>query len=353
MADVYGLRTKDVSGMVTLDTTVSSIRSVKMLAVTGNGDYNQYFSIPEITANSFVVVDALSTNGGWSPQAFWSDGLLHLRSAGRQTWQVMILSKGGEPFNAAVTYGLRSRNNNVLTQIDAVNRVLTARWGGSFEFGMYWRPGMRAQISPSFRFTFPEVIRTVERPMVFLNSEDYMMVAGFRVDGVPGHWTGWGISHVSGYYREHGLDVSDYMKMKWFLATYEENLPAAGYGVVIKGGGGEKLFSSTDNLASLSSQPSNNSFFADGEGFGGGAVYQASSRMPWVGNFDDYVLANALFSHTNIEQTENPIIVNWGGFLPGNRNILKMYAQNYAGSPATGVSANGRTLFAARPMKPL
>ncbi|MCE0935353.1 hypothetical protein N7657_30270, partial [Pseudomonas monteilii] len=63
------------------------------------------------------------------------------------------------------------------------------------------------------------------------------------------------------------------------------------------------------------------------------------------------VLANALFSCTNIQQTAQPIRTNYGGFLPGNRSILQMYCDNASGiNPLT---ANGRTLFASRPMKPL
>lgn len=355
MDTLWGHRTRDASSVVTLDTTVTAVRSVKMLTVTGNGSYNQYFSIPEITASSFVVVDSLYDNiGGWSPQAFWSDGTLHLRSAGTKTWQLMILSQGGGSFSGTGSYGIRSRNNNLLTQIDSVNRILTVRYGGAFEFGMYWRPGMRAIVSPPFSFTFPEPITTYERPMVFLNAEDYMMVSGFYVRGSPGNWTGWGISHLSGFFREHGLAVSDYMKMKWFLATYQEApAPQGAYGELVRSESGQAIFSSANNLALLNNQPSHNAFYSDGGDISGSNYNNSSARMPWTESYADYVLANALFSHTNIEQTQNPIIINWGGFLPGNRSILKMYAQNYVQSPATGISANGRTLFASRPMKPI
>ncbi|MNG11831.1 hypothetical protein D3C84_953990 [compost metagenome] len=73
--------------------------------------------------------------------------------------------------------------------------------------------------------------------------------------------------------------------------------------------------------------------------------------MSWTGSYDDYVLANALFSCTNIIQTTQPIRANFGGFLPGNRSILQMYCDN--GSGINPLTANGRTLFASRPMKPL
>ncbi|MNJ53252.1 hypothetical protein D3C77_486330 [compost metagenome] len=73
--------------------------------------------------------------------------------------------------------------------------------------------------------------------------------------------------------------------------------------------------------------------------------------MAWTGSYDDYVLANALFSCTNVIQTTQPIRANFGGFLPGNRSILQMYCNN--GSGINPLTANGRTLFASRPMRPL
>lgn len=59
MADLYGLRTRDAAGAITLDTTITSVRSLKMMQVVGNGQFDQYVSIPEIKAESFVVVDSL------------------------------------------------------------------------------------------------------------------------------------------------------------------------------------------------------------------------------------------------------------------------------------------------------
>lgn len=356
MAVQYGLRTKDASNVVTLDTSVTPIRSLKMMTVTGNGEYNQYFSIPEIKASSFVVVDALYDGKGytWSPQAFWTDGQLHLRAAGARTWQVIILSQGGESFESVGTYGIRALNNNIKTQLDPVNRVLSVRYAGNFEFGMYWRPGMQAQVTPGFYYQFPAPITTYERPMVFVNAVNYMMVSGFYVTGSPGNWTGWGIGHAGTFYQFHGLEVSDYMQMRWFAATYQTDTSVSDlYGATVSDAASVRLFSSSANLASLTNQPANNSFYSDGEPIESGSSYSASARMPWTGNFGDYVLANALFSLTNIEQTQNPLKANFGGFLPNNRNILKMYTENFTGSPTNPIGANGRTLFAARPVRPL
>ena len=77
MADLYGLRTRDASGVISMDTTITPIRSLKMMQVAGNGAFDQYISIPEIQAASFVVVDALFDAGEntYSPQAL---SLIHI-----------------------------------------------------------------------------------------------------------------------------------------------------------------------------------------------------------------------------------------------------------------------------------
>lgn len=357
MSGIYGARTKDASGVVTLDTSITPIRSLKMMTVTGDGSYNQYFSIPEIKASSFIVVDALykaaALDGTWSPQAFWTDGQLHLRAPGTRTWQVMILANG-EPFAAPGTYGIRASNNGNKVQIDPINRVLSVKYGGQFEFGVYKPPGGSEQYSPNFYYQFPEPITSYERPLIFLNAANYMMVSAFYVEGTPGNWVGWGIAHVGAAYRYHGMTESTYMQMRWFAATYQPPREAVGeYGIRVNDATGSRIFSSSTNLVSLANQPANNSFYNDNEPIGGGGSYTASARMAWTGSFEDYVLANALFSSTNIEQTTNPIKTNWGGFLPGNRSILKMYTSNFGGSLLNPIGANGRTLFAARPMRPL
>ncbi|MEZ1421853.1 hypothetical protein QVM55_18730 [Pseudomonas monteilii] len=351
MADLYGLRTRDASGVTTLDTTITSVRSLKMLQVAGNGAFDQYISIPEIQAASFVVVDALFDSGEYtySPQAWYSQGQLQLRQAENRAWQVMILSQGGEPFAAPGSYGIRALNNNVRTQIDAINRVLTIRYNGNFNIG-FQGPGSGSQIQwGDVNFAAP--ITTNERPLIFLNAANYMMVGNFYVKGSPGNWTGFRIKAWNNN-QAHG-DVALYpMQIKWFCASYlTPNTPAGDYGGSVKDATGARTFVTTANLSLLNGQPASNSFVQTGDPISGGAYYHPSQQMPWTGSYDDYVLANALFSCTNIQQTAQPIRTNYGGFLPGNRSILQMYCDNASGiNPLT---ANGRTLFASRPMKPL
>ncbi|MBF4211254.1 hypothetical protein EI533_26560 [Pseudomonas donghuensis] len=354
MAVQYGMRTKDAAGRVTLDTSITSIRSLKMMTITGNGQYNQTLDVPEITAESFVVVDALMDlkENTWTPQAWWTPGQLQLRAAGVTQWQLMILSQGNEPFANNGDYGVRTFNNNVKTQIDSVNRVLGIRYSGEFEFGVYWRPGMQAQIIPSFFYKFPTPITTYERPMIFLNAANYMMVGGFYVEGSPGNWTGWGIVQYGNYHAHHGLAVSDYMQMKWYCATYQSDTSVTGvYGATVRAADGSRLFSSTANIATLNSQPTATPFYNDGQPIELPGNYISSFRMPWTGQQGDYVLANALFSCTNIVQGSQPIKTNFGGFLPNDRTVLKMHTSNAGGVDA--VTPNGRTAFASRPQLPL
>ncbi|MFJ4349651.1 hypothetical protein ACIPZ5_01980 [Pseudomonas sp. NPDC089428] len=351
MADLYGLRTRDAAGAVTLDTTITPIRSLKMLQVTGNGAFDQYISVPEIQAASFVVVDTLRDGGEqtFSPQAWYSTGQLQLRQPQSLTWQVMVLSQGGEPFAAPGSYGIRASNNNVRTQIDAINKVLSIRYSGGFSIG-FQGPGSGNQVQWG-EVTFPAPITTTERPLIFLNAADYMMVGNFYVRGAPGNWTGFRIKAFNNQ-AAHGTIALYPMQIKWFCASYmAPNTDAGIYGASVRDAAGNRTFVTTANLSLLNGQPASNSFSAGGTPITGTGYYASPLQMGWTGSYEDYVLANALFSNTNIIQTTQPYRANFGGFLSGNRSVLQMYCENFDGQ--NPLSANGRTLFASRPMKPL
>ncbi|WP_286913296.1 MULTISPECIES: hypothetical protein [unclassified Pseudomonas] len=351
MADLYGLRTRDAAGVITFDTTITPIRSLKMMQVTGNNALDQYIAIPEIQAASFVVVDSLfdgGDTGSYSPQAWYSQGQLQLRRPMSRQWQVMILSQGGEPFSAAGSYGIRSSNNNVRTQIDAINKVLTVRYNGAFNLGLQGPSGSFIEWG---EVVFPSPVTTYERPLIFFNAADYMMIGSFHVKGSPGNWTGFRIKGFPSR-SAHG-DVALYpMAIKWFCASYLTPItPAGGYGASIKDAEGNRLFVTSANLSLLNSQPATNSFSTAGTPITGIGYYASPAQMSWTGSYDDYVLGNALFSSTHVGQTTQQIRANFGGFLSGNRSVLQMYCENFDGiNPA---SVNGRTLFASRPMKPL
>lgn len=351
MADLYGLRTRDASGVITLDTTITPVRSLKMMQVVGNGAFDQYISIPEIKAQSFVVVDTLADNGEytWSPLAWYSTGQLQLRQPFNNTWQVMILSLGGEPFAAPGSYGIRASNNNIRTQIDSVNQVLSVRYNGRFNIG-FQGPGSASQIEWA-DVTFPAPITTFERPLVFLNADNYMMVGNFSVKGSPGNWTGFRLKAWNNQ-PAHGDTALYPMYINWYCASYQAPTSAVGaYGASVKNAAGVRTFVTTANLSLLNGQPASNSFALSGNPIVAGPSYSPGFQMAWTGSYQDYVLANALFSATNIGATGQPFRENFGGFLPGNRSVLQMYTYNGGGT--NPVTPNGRTLFASRPMKPL
>ncbi|WP_085664725.1 hypothetical protein [Pseudomonas sp. B5(2017)] len=351
MADLYGLRTRDAFGAITLDTTITSVRSLKMMQVAGNGGFDQYISIPEIQAASFVVVDALYNGSDltYTPPAWATPGQLQLRQPGTLTWQVMILSQGGEPFAAPGSYGIRASNNSIRTQIDSVNQVLTVRYSGGLNIG-FQGPGSANQIQYG-NVTFPQPITTYERPLIFLNAENYMMVGNFFVTGTPGNWTGFRIKAYN-HQGAHGDTALYPMTIKWFCASYmTPNTTVDMYGASVRDASGNRTFVTTANLALLNGQPANNSFVNAGAPITGISYYASSAQMGWTGSYSDYVLANALFSCTNVVQTTQPIRTNYGGFLPGRRDVLQMYCENFDG--VNPLSVNGRTLFASRPMKPI
>ena len=352
MAIQYGLRTRDAAAAVTLDTTVTPIRSLKMMTVTGNGAFDQYISVPEINAGSFVVVDTLEDRNEFtfSPQAWYSPGQLHLRQPRTMTWQLMILSLGSDVPAAGGAYGIRTYNNNTLTQIDAVNRVLSVRYNGVFNIG-FQGPNSGTQIDWG-DVTFPAPITTYERPLVFLNAADYMMVGNFSIKGGPGNWTGFRLRAWNNQ-TFHGPTALYPMWINWYCASYlAPTSPAGAYGASVRDAANNRTFVTTANLALLNSQPAADKFVLTGTPITRPNYYAPSAQMPWTGSPAAYVLANALFSCTNIGQTTQPFRANFGGFLPGNRSILQMYCDN-ATSGVDPLTSNGRTLFASRPMKPL
>lgn len=347
MAAVYGLRTKDASGVVTLDTSITPIRSLKMLQVTCSGSFEETFPVPEIKSDSFVVVDALrfgTPTTTWSPQAWFSTGQLTIRRGGNETWQVMVLSSAGAPYAAENEYGIRTVNNNLRSQIDPVNRILNVMYKGSFTF-----PSWANKDQPVLNgYDFPTPITTQERPLVFLNGPGHLMLQFFYVLGSPGNWTGWRVSKYM--HSDFGPVWLEAMQVDWFVASYSASPTAAGaYGATVSDSSGVKIFTSTNNITQLNSQPSSNSFVVAGNPITGVSYYMSSCQMPWTNNASDYFLANAVLSVTLVSGagTASPWRETVAGFLNGRRDMLQAYTNNSNG--INPVDPNGRTLFAARP----
>lgn len=347
MAALYGLRTKDASSRVTLDTASTPIRSLKMLQVTCDGSFEQTFSIPEIKSDSFVVVDRLapasSPTTNWSPQAWYSPGLLTIRRGFNETWQVLVLSSGGAPFTAVGQYGVRSVNNNIQSQIDSVNRVLNVMYQGSFTF-----PSWANRDQPFLNgYDFPTPITTYERPLVFVNGPGHLMLRDFYVQGSPGNWTGWRVAKYM--HPDFGPVWLEAMQVDWFVGSYSASPVSVGaYGATVSDASGVDIFTSTNNIVRLNSQPTTTSFIVAGSPIVGAGYYAASCQMPWTNNVGDYFLANALLSPTYVPAgTTSPWLATIAGFLNGRRDMLQAYTENYGA--INPVDPNGRTLFAARP----
>ncbi|MDM9593651.1 hypothetical protein QU617_10040 [Pseudomonas guariconensis] len=340
MAAQYGFRTRDASGAITLDTSVTPLRSIYTTQVQGNGAWDQYFSIPQIKAGSFVVVQSPIVNMSSGVEAWWSPGTLHLRRAQSLKWTVKVLSYGDAP-DATTKYGIRARNDNNLVQIDNVNKVMSVAGSGSFQIG---RRGPGDYITTG-RGNFPAPITTIEEPYVFLRSDTGMMVCKYRVLGSPGAWTGF---TVDGWFG--GSFANLLYTVHWMVGSATPSGAEGDYGIRIRNGSGERTFNSNDNLILLSGgAPSSDRFSVAGSDVVIGSVLWSSFQMPWTGSANDYFLASTLLS--TFDDGAN-VYDNPAGFLVGNRNVLQAYSGSYTSSTnASGV--NGRTLFAGRPMRPL
>lgn len=340
MAVQYGGRTRDASGVVTLDTSVTALRSIYTTQVQGNGAWDQYFSIPQIKAGSFVIVQSPNASEIVGVEAWWSPGTLHLRRAYSARWIVRVLSYGDAP-DATTKYGIRARNENNLVQIDNVNKVMSVARSGSFALG---RRGPGDYIITNGG-TFSPPITTTEEPYVFLRSDTGMMVCKYRLLGSPGAWTGF---TVDGWFG--GAFANLFYTVKWMAGVSSVSAADQDYGIRIRNASSERTFNSSDNLIILSGgPPSSDRFVVAGSDVVIGPVLWSSFQMPWTGDVNDYFLASTLlpsyFDGYNIY--DNP-----AGFFVGNRSVLQAYSGSYSSSTnASGV--NGRTLFAGRPMRPL
>jgi hypothetical protein len=335
---VYGLRTKDAAAAVTLDTTITTVRSAYSTQVKGTSNaVDQYFSIPQIKTSSFVVVTSPSP-GGTIPGAWWSTGQLRLRRLSTGSVNVMILEYEGMADNVA-RYGLRARNGSNFTQIDNANRVLSLARNGSFTMGFLGPGSVVADVTISFG----SPITTAEQPLVFLNFDDDGMVNKFVMRGSAGNWTGFSLSWWTGQNSTQRFTV------KWMAGSFLSTGPTAEYGLRVRDAGGTQIFSTSDNLILMNGFPSNDRFVRSGSDIPLGPEYYTSYRMPWTSSFDDYFLANSLIGGSFFDGFgiyDNPV-----GFLSGNRTFLQAYSGS--NNQTDGSANNGRTLFAGRPMRPI
>lgn len=332
---VYGLRTKDAAGVVTLDTSITTVRSAYTTQVTGGGNaVNQYFQIPQIKADSFVVVTN-RTSGRQIPAAFWTTGQLRLVRPSTETLNVTVLSYDGLTDQTS-KYGVRARNGSSFTQIDNANKVLTLARSGSFRMGFIGPGSVITDVTASFGTP----ITTTEQPLIFLNSDDDMMVNKFVMRGSPGNWTGFTLSWWT------GVSGTQVFTVKWMAGSFRSSGVFGEYGIRIRDAAAEPIFSTADNIILMNGFPSNDRFVRSGSDIPLGPEYYTSYRMPWTGSYDDYFLANSMIGpyFDGFSVYNNPV-----GFLSGNRSILQAYSGT--NNQTDGSANNGRTLFAGRPMR--
>jgi hypothetical protein len=335
---LYGARTKDAAGVVTLDTTVTTVRSAYTTRVTGRGStVDQYFAIPQIKASSFVVVTPVNP-GGELPAAWWTTGQLQLRRPSTGTFNVTILEYNGLPDKVAL-YGLRTRNGSSFTQIDNANRVLTLARNGAFTMG-FLGPG---SVVMDRTVTFSSPITTVDQPFVFLNLESPGMVYKFTMRGSAGNWTGFSLSWWPGVSSTQKFVVS------WVAGMFGSTGAAGDYALRLRDETEAQIFVTTDNLILMNGFPSNDRFVRSGSDIADPQYYWTSYRMPWTSSAQDYFLANSLIGGPFFDGSssyDNPV-----GFIGTDRSFLQAYSA--ANSQTYGSANNGRTLFAARLMRPI
>ena len=239
-------------------------------------------------------------------------------------------------------YGFRSRNGSNFFQIDSENRVLNVAASGSYSIGK--PPGVPTTITAAV-ITYPAPITTAEAPHVFLNPTNQGMYHTLMHTGGPGNWTGF-------YFRLQLMPPfnSSDCSGKWLVATFRSTSPPSQYDMRLRNAAGEQIFVGADNLLVMTGFPVNEGWSLDSRGQQQSGVYWSGFQMPWTGSYEDYFLASTLLGGPNYNGNttrETPC-----GFHAGVRNTLNGYMGALVSSEG-GNDKNGRTTFAARPMRPL
>ncbi|WP_085646710.1 MULTISPECIES: hypothetical protein [unclassified Pseudomonas] len=95
--DYYGARTKNAFGVVTLETSTMTVRSIVTKQITVppiTSDLTSFINMPEITAQSFVCVTLPDPTNEFAalPAVFWSVGQLRVRRGQGMVLNVFILT---------------------------------------------------------------------------------------------------------------------------------------------------------------------------------------------------------------------------------------------------------------------
>ncbi|UST66011.1 hypothetical protein NF673_09740 [Pseudomonas moraviensis] len=239
-------------------------------------------------------------------------------------------------------YGFRSRNGSNFFQIDSENKVLNVAASGSYAIGK--TPASPTTITTAV-ITYSSPITTAEAPHVFLNPTNHGMYHTLIHSGGPGNWTGFAFKlHLMAPFNS--TDCSG----KWLVATFRSTSPPNEYDLRLRNAANEQLFVGADNLLVLTGFPINEGWSLDNRGGEVSGIYWSGCQMPWTGSYEDYFLASTLLGGKI--NNGNTILETPCGFHAGVRSTLNGYVGAMVSSEG-GTAKNGRTTFAARPMRTL
>jgi len=239
-------------------------------------------------------------------------------------------------------YGFRSRNGQNFFQIDSDNRVLNVAASGTYTIG---KPPTAPVTITQAIITYPSPITTAEAPHVFLNPYNQGMYHSLVQMGGPGNWTGF-------YFKLHLMTPFNSSDCSgcWLVATFRSTSPPSEYDLRLRNAAGEQIFVGADNLLVMTGLPVNEGWSWDNRGGSVSGIYWSGFQMPWTGSYDDYFLASTLLGGKNYNG--NTVRETPCGFHAGVRNTLNGYMGALQGTEV-GADKNGRTTFAARPMRSL
>lgn len=239
-------------------------------------------------------------------------------------------------------YGFRSRNGQNFFQIDSENRVLNVAASGTYTIGK--PPSAPVTITQAV-ITYLAPITTSEAPHVFLNPTNQGMYHSLVQLGGPGNWTGFRFQ----LHLMTPFNASD-CSGRWLVATFRSTSPASAYDLRLRNAANEQIFVGADNLLVMTGFPINEGWTVDNRGGEVSGIYWSGCQMPWTGSYDDYFLASTLLGGKIYNG--NTTLQTPCGFHAGVRSTLNGYVGAMVSSEG-GTAKNGRTTFAARPMRPL
>ncbi|TDV44389.1 hypothetical protein EC919_11461 [Pseudomonas graminis] len=241
-----------------------------------------------------------------------------------------------------MSYGFRSRNGSNLVQVTSENRVLSVVGSGNYRIG---KPSDASITISTAVITYAAPITTIEPPLIFLNPTNQGMYHTLLHAGGAGNWTGFAFKLM----LMSPFNSSD-CSGRWLVATFTSKSVPNKYDLRLRNAATEQIFVGSDNLLIMTGVPSNEGWTQDGRAGSVSGINWTGYQTAWTGSYEDYFLASTLLGGKNYNgntSRETPC-----GFHAGVRGTLNGYMGALAGTEI-GTDKNGRTTFAARPMRPV